>query len=362
MNNSTVILKNASNVVIDQVTTNASGNYSFKVLDGSYNLSGTTTKPWGGVNSSDALAAMKHFVGITPLTGLNIVSANVNADLTVNSTDALLIQRRFVGLVSSFPAGNWAFETASQTISGTDVVRDLKALCYGDANGSFVPAAKEEASVRLIEKNTINPLNGEFISLPFGVESAVSLGAISLVLELPAGAIVQNVEMTDQSNVVFNQNENLLFISWFGIMPLQVNAGETVFSVSLSGINMNNNTPIGMMAGSQISDWNGTTYSNMSLTLPKVVFMEMNTDIVRNYPNPASGQTVFTVQVQNDGPVSVRIFNICGELVSVPYSGFLTKGSHAINYDVKGLKAGSYMLVFESQNGRKSSTKLIVID
>lgn len=362
MSNSTVYLKNSSNVVLDQVTTNAAGLYTFKVLDGTYTLSASTTKAWGGVNSSDALSAMKHFVGITPLTGLNVVSANVNADLTVNATDALLIQRRFVGLIPSFTAGDWAFETASQIVSGADVTRDLKALCYGDVNGSFIPAAMEEASVSLYEAGNVSPNAEQIIEIPFSVSQNEMIGAISLVMQIQESMTVLDVKMFDQSEVIFNQQDNLLFISWIGLNPALVKTGEAVFTLVAQMKTNSTESMFEVLAGSQVADPYGNTFTHFSLNYPKVNAMELNTSMVSNYPNPAKSQTLFTIQNEEEGPVSLKIFNICGELVSVPYSGTLSKGTHQVSYDLSSLKAGSYLVVLESQNIRKSANKLIVLE
>ena len=57
----------------------------------------------------------------------------------VSYLDALVTQRRFVGLISGFASGNWVFDSPSVIINGTSpVVQNVKALCYGDVNGSYI--------------------------------------------------------------------------------------------------------------------------------------------------------------------------------------------------------------------------------
>ncbi|MEI6576485.1 MAG: dockerin type I domain-containing protein [Bacteroidota bacterium] len=141
MANITVVLK-LNGVVINQATTDATGHYAFTGLaDGTYSLVCSITRPWGGVNSTDALLIMKHYVSSNPLSGLNLKVADVNGSANVNSLDALIVSRRFTGLITSFSVGDWQTETNSLIVSGLGVTTaNLFVLCTGDVNGSYVPA------------------------------------------------------------------------------------------------------------------------------------------------------------------------------------------------------------------------------
>ncbi len=139
-----VYVKDAIGTVVMDGLANNDGYFSFTGLaNGTYTLSVTCTKPRGGANSVDALGVLKHFVGMTVLTGLNKTAADVSGGLpmVVNSLDALMIQQNFVGLISAFPAGSWCFETPSVVINGGGTyTQNIKGLCIGDLNGSFIPA------------------------------------------------------------------------------------------------------------------------------------------------------------------------------------------------------------------------------
>jgi hypothetical protein len=136
-----VYLKTACCTIVDSTFTDATGHYSFEdMAAGAYNIVVSCTKPWGGVNSDDALVILKHYVGIVPLEGLRHLAANPTNTHFINSTDALMTAKRFVGLINNFPTGDWTFELTSVTFTGTaDVVADIKGICYGDVNGSYLP-------------------------------------------------------------------------------------------------------------------------------------------------------------------------------------------------------------------------------
>jgi len=140
MANSTVNLMNANGTVLNTVNTGSNGSFSFSGLsDGEYMLGATTTKPWGGVNANDALLALKHFVNITPLSGMKLKAADVDNSNFVNAVDALSISKRYVSLVTSFPAGDWYIPSVTVHINGGNVTQNLSAICYGDTDGSYTP-------------------------------------------------------------------------------------------------------------------------------------------------------------------------------------------------------------------------------
>lgn len=138
----TVYLKQGQ-VLVNQTNTDAYGYFVFSnVLNGTYSLSASCNKAWGGGNSSDAAAILSHFVGLSPLRGIKLKAANVDDNVTVNTMDAILVSRRFIQLVNSFSSGDWAVEQKMVTLNGAPVRQNLKAACYGDVNASYSPPAQ----------------------------------------------------------------------------------------------------------------------------------------------------------------------------------------------------------------------------
>ncbi|MCX6272685.1 MAG: hypothetical protein NTU44_16005 [Bacteroidetes bacterium] len=137
-----VQLRTTTGEVLQTTTTDYLGRYSFcQTTEGTYQLKVSSTRPVGGINSTDALIALWAFMGLGPLTGLTWRAADVNLSNYLNTTDALLILQRYAGAISTFPAGNWVFETGNVTLTGDiSVLLNLKGTCYGDLDGTFVPA------------------------------------------------------------------------------------------------------------------------------------------------------------------------------------------------------------------------------
>lgn len=137
----TVSLKQGT-TLIAQVNTDALGHFVFtNVPNGTYLLTATCNKRWGGCNSNDALAIATDYANLNSLSGLKKVATDVNHSTSTNTLDALLAMKRFAKVINSFTSGDWALESFTITVNNSDVNRNIKAICYGDANASFSPPA-----------------------------------------------------------------------------------------------------------------------------------------------------------------------------------------------------------------------------
>ena len=97
------------------------------------------------VNSSDALAALKHSVGIESLEGEAFRAADVNGDSSVNSSDALEILKYSVGSIKIFP-----IEVAVEKPETAAEILTLYANTINEARKT-IPAYKLKASTKGIK-------------------------------------------------------------------------------------------------------------------------------------------------------------------------------------------------------------------
>ncbi len=129
-----------NDTLVTQTTTNVSGGFQFPLLiPGTYQIRCSCQGAWGGVNATDALLILQHFVGINSLGGIRKTAANVDGNQVVNAVDALAVSRRFTGYINSFLVGDWVFEIPQFNLGGSNIVLNIKGVCAGDVNGSFVP-------------------------------------------------------------------------------------------------------------------------------------------------------------------------------------------------------------------------------
>jgi hypothetical protein len=129
--------------LIRSAITSDNGQYSFDSLDnGTYTIVPSTSKPWGGATARDILLYQKHIAGIAPLSGIYLTSGDVNGSGTLTAVDMLLIKKRIAGISNSFPVGDWLFNNGPITINESNVTYNFNGICFGDANGSYVPSMK----------------------------------------------------------------------------------------------------------------------------------------------------------------------------------------------------------------------------
>ncbi|HRY31784.1 MAG TPA: dockerin type I domain-containing protein [Bacteroidales bacterium] len=121
-------------------TSDSNGQCSFPSLaPGTYQLQVQRQGDWGGVNATDALLILKHFVGLEMLAGIRLQAADTNGDNFVNAIDALAAVQRFSGIIGGFITGDWVFETLLLDVTAGDGAFLVRGLCTGDVNGSHIP-------------------------------------------------------------------------------------------------------------------------------------------------------------------------------------------------------------------------------
>jgi uncharacterized protein (TIGR02145 family) len=143
LSGTTVYLEDIEGNVVQTTLANSAGFYYFTVnTPGSYLVRATTTIAPGGINATDALLVLKHFTGESSLSGIYVSVADLNNSGYINTLDALIIQKRFNLLIQSFATGDWFFnQTVLEVTDGGTYFVNIQGLCYGDVNGSFVPAS-----------------------------------------------------------------------------------------------------------------------------------------------------------------------------------------------------------------------------
>jgi len=128
--------------------TDGSGNYSFTSLPagGSYTVTPSKSAlPPGsaGINTTDVVAAQRHFLNITSLPpGCRLTAADVNGDTTLNTIDIIAIQRFFLGLSTGIAnTGKYNFNPVSRSypsVVSNQVNQNYNALVFGDVALGFV--------------------------------------------------------------------------------------------------------------------------------------------------------------------------------------------------------------------------------
>jgi len=315
-------------VKLDSVRTTTSGTFSFSnVYDGSYIVTGKTNKPWGGVNSTDALKIQRHFVGLEPITiPIRLSGADVNNSGGINATDAVKIKRRFVGFDTAFTKPDWLFEKVAGSdtvIMGTNNMSvSLYALCTGDVNGSHNPGpgAKSEQEIEISNENTISANANKQIYLPITVDQDVDMGAFSMILDFPLElAEIEEVTFV-AGQPYFAVNEGRLKIVWSEVDGLKINKHEPFAFIKLKTtssftvdkvVQFTNASPL-----TELADKSGSRVNGIKIMIPALTFYSnsQGSDI-QIYPNPAANRAFLFFNSTEAGTATIRIFDVVGRCV-----------------------------------------------
>lgn len=367
MNNTVVHLKQ-NNVTVNQTTTDVNGDFVFdNPVPGAYILDGSTTKAWGGCNATDGLLVLKHFVGMTPLTGLQLRAADVNANGVVNSSDALLITQRYVDIINSFTAGDWLFDSVPVTIGTTGIqTQNLSALCYGDVNGSFEPGAKTESTVSLRTQGHIFTNKNELLRIPFITGQKLDAAAITLTVNYPADCLkIEDAVSDHEGNLVYNTHGNELRIAWFSLIPMSLNPGETMFTLNCRLFAAPNNScnQWTINPSSQVVDENAISIPKVEILIPEIIAGEETFYLGQNMPNPFSQSTEITYYLPESGKVGFKVFNAFGQEVLSIEDNQQDKGNHTLQLNQDMLPAGVYFYqisVSGKSDGYKATKRMVI--
>lgn len=144
MNGCTVNLKTQSGSVVETTTTNASGAFTLYAVDGVYVIDASSAKTWGGLNLQDVIVTRQKIANLVTFNAIQNKAADVNVSNTVNLQDPIVMRQKIAGItpLATWKIANYVFETPTVTVSGSNVVQNIKSLAGGDANRSWTPPAK----------------------------------------------------------------------------------------------------------------------------------------------------------------------------------------------------------------------------
>jgi len=370
MSNSTIYLMN-NGIAIDTTITDNLGYYFFNVLqNGTYTLVSETPIGWGGGNSADALAIMLHFSSLSLLSGINLIAGDVDTSGFVSTLDALYVAQRFVGMISSFPAGDWYFETPQAIVDGTAPVNiDYNAICYGDVDGSYnVPFLKMSPSVTLNTLGVKEIKANEEFKLPIFVTNSMELGAISLVLDYPENkvSLLDVFIDADDNNLLFNAKDGKLRLAWYNLNPMQLSANDAMITLKLKAKESVDNASFRLDDASELNDRYSNKIYNARLYMPRLTDgpdATTNYSLSYNYSNPFNNTAEIIYALPEEGYVSLKVFNLLGEQISVLVEALQGPGVYRLEFNGSGLTAGIYLYKIDVKGKTRNfvETKRMVI-
>jgi hypothetical protein len=382
------------------LATVAGGAYTISnVPSGTYTISvNDNGKAVGGINATDAAQVNYYGVGSHPylIDMVRWFAGDVNNDTYIDPNDASLILGYFV-MNGNYPytiSPKWKFWLASGsfignrytgptnpsvTISSSTISdENLYGMCNGDFNQSFIPAAKEASnSLSLTYGATLQVNAGDEFDLPISTQSAIDVGAVSLILNFPSDKLeIMGVTLADQSNtpVMYNVSGDELRIGWYSREDLSLKAGDKLLTlrVKLLASLDQSETIRFTLAGDQLNE----LADEMANVIPNAI---LNIDLVgsalginpgsgtqtlnfTNYPNPFTGTTTLAYSLPANGAVTIELRNMLGVLDKVIVNNVQqTSGDYKLILDGYDLPDGVYMATLKLISADQTITRTIKI-
>ena len=361
--------------VMATATTNGNGLFDFSnYAVGVYN---TLDDDFGvdilaGVNATDALLAMRHFVHLDTLAPNYAAVADVNGNGSVNGTDAMLILRRAID--EQFPVGNFYFYSPNGiSVEGNTCTYDLSFLCYGDVNGSYTPATRDNTIELMTEGQLVAESNQEIV-LPVSIKNAVEMGALTLRFAYPEEYLeIEDVVLAATGeSLIFSANEGALTTVWFSLEPIDLAENDELILIKVRTRDLNNiDEPVvfSLNAYSEMADGGAQVLDDVVIAMPAIVTATLglnnNTIDVANmtvYPNPAKDVCRLSYQLAEAGHVTVTVYNMMGVKVMDAANCRQAEGKHEVRLNTSDLAAGTYCcrITFEGENSWVKTTMLII--
>lgn len=349
-------------------------------------------KAVGAINSTDAGLENYWFTHQTPLLCVQFCSGDVNNDKAINAADALRTQRYFV-YGQAFTRPPWVFCVAGDVINnnsdpnrllpvtvninGTSVAGlSLNALCTGDFNKSFnplAPAKGEVSNLQLAYSNTITAGPNETFDLTIRTGSAMTVGAASLILNIPSNLVtVENVKFKGSNDILnYNVTGNELRIGWNSLTPVNFGAAADMIVLTLKtkdAFTTGKSIELSLVPDqlNEIADNNYDAIQNAMLTTDIVEgsatgINELSDNALSfsSYPIPFSDYTTISYSLPVDGNVTLSIYNSLGEVVKTLVDQPMTNGNYTLKVDASLFAQGVYTAMLRIHGASDDMTRTI---
>jgi parallel beta-helix repeat protein len=373
MKNAAMVIKDFGGTTVASTTTNTSGVYSFGTIPaGNYQMTITPSNAWGGVNSTDALLILNHFAQIAPLTGMPMAAADVNVSSTVNGTDAMFVMKRYSGMIGSFPSGDYLYHSEELIVNGNQVTNNLRMLCFGDVNATYLPTKSYGSSVYLVHKNTIEIPSFTEFDFPVTIQTGMNAGAISLGFYYPEEFLeIETVEFSGgQTNFFFTAQDGLLRLAWCDLNPMTLQNGSIVVTLKMKSLDLSGMTdPIALelYEFSEFADEYANVAPNVTLEIPEIELLTTGVSSHAQFggltvrPNPVRDYAFIEFSMDNESEVSFTLYDMMGSVVKSLGTTSYAQGKHQVELKASDLKQGVYMLKRESINSEQSEMIKVVV-
>lgn len=230
---------------------------------------------------------------------------------------------------------------------------NLGCICHGDTASSVVTVSilgPDSIPAGGTSIYTVTIQNGPAIAGGFNV--AAQFGTLDTIIGMGTRKDSASGELTHTQPKLFVAN----LVSWtFTYKAPNTPMTDTLFATANS---VNHDTT------SSNDKWNWSpnktvrVYNPIGITSISTVAEEFT--LSQNYPNPFNPVTQINFSIGKASNIEIKIYDILGNIVSVPVNQKMNSGTYKTDFNASGLSSGTYFYSLFS-NGEKLSTKKMLL-
>jgi hypothetical protein len=392
--------------VVEDQTTGQDGHFGFTdmPLDHNYTLSAARDEArLNGVNTLDLILMVRHVLGTARLDSpYKMIAADVDRSGHISTLDIIQLRRLLLGNTVDFPGGNaaWRFVDASYVFPDpsnpfatyfpemyhvgpleADMSQaDFVAVKVGDVDGSartntvYRPEAVTSAQTAIefmVEDQEVTA--GEWVDITFRAAYLNELRGYQFTLEFNPNALeVQEILAGDVPNMFPEENfgrqdlaEGILTTLWHEYDQRAVGRESILFTLHCR-----------VKQSGHLRDWlylgsrhltaeaylqNGQTQAvALAFTQPdQLARMQTGFELFQNRPNPWQNETIIPFQLDTEGTVRLRIFDVAGKLVYTREGAF-GLGYHELGIERNDLPATGVFYYMLEANGFRATRRMVL--
>ena len=313
------------------------------------------------INATDALIIARYFVGLTELSGIELLAAETDGLAGINATDALEVLKRFTGQITEFTnsLSDWVSDKPSISLDNNNVTQDIRMIARGDVNSSYLvedcfdefqsSATSRNTPLQLINRDILVLEKGKnLVEIPIKVQKETEVGAVSLDLTIPSAIMeIQEVWIKDYK-AAFSVENGRLRIGWFDIQPIVLDAEETLIKlivrIDKTKLSNTDGQLFDLVDGSELANGIGLPLENVVLETPTILEIRDPNFSLKINPNPAKDIIAIEYKQPIEGQLNIILYNAVGQKVKNWTMKNQAAGIYNIMEKIDDLPAGLYIL------------------